>query len=90
MPTYRANPEGTVAGKAGIWGIDTSEEAESNGGIPVRIDSTTRVVAKGSQGGAQKTMNSGSTLRNNNGVVMPSSDKTGLDPYPGKSGGTKI
>jgi len=91
MPTYRVNPENTTQGKSGTIGQEQFEDATYEGGIIHHSgDGVTRVIAKGEQTGAQRTMNAGSTLRNNAGVIMPMSDKMGLDPYPGKSGGTKI
>jgi len=52
--------------------------AAFDGGAPVMVEQKTRVVAKGAQTGAEKTMNGG-TLNSNNGVVMPYADKPGLN-----------
>lgn len=57
---------------------DERELAAFDGGAPVLVDAKTRVVAKGAQTGAQKTMNAGTNIGSNNGVVMPASDKPGL------------
>jgi len=70
MPEYIAN----VTNK----NQDERELAAFEGGAPVFVDDKTRVVAKGAQTGAERTMNGG-TLRSNNGVVMPYSDRPGLD-----------
>jgi len=59
-------------------GQDQREEAAFDGGAPVMVDAKTRVVAKGAQTGAEKTMNGG-TLNSNNGVVMTHSDRPGLN-----------
>lgn len=91
MPTYRVNPENTTQGKSGSIGQEQLEEATYEGGVIHHAgDGKTRIIAKGVQTAPHRTANAGSALRNNAGVVMPASDKIGLDPYPGKTGGTKI
>ena len=76
MPTYRANPtdkDQTVL-----------EQAENEGGVSVFEDAKTRVVIRG-RGGAQRTQNAGTTLRNNAGVVIPWDDKP--NGFPGDTVG---
>ena len=58
---------------------DERELAAFDGGAPVFDDAKTKVVAKGAQTGTEKTMNAGTTIRSNNGVVMPYGDKPGLN-----------
>ena len=70
MPTYRAD----VTDKQ----QNELEQAQYEGGINVQTgDAKTRVVMKERQGAPERTANSGSTLRNNAGVVMPHDDKPG-------------
>lgn len=62
------------------------ETAANEGGITVQTgDAKTRVVMRERQGGAQRTANSGSTIRNNAGVVMPHDDVPGRFVTPGKA-----
>lgn len=71
MPVYYAN----VTDKQ----QDVREQAAFEGGVPVFEDAKTRDIAKGNQTGTQKTMNAGTNIRNNNGVIMPWDDKPGRD-----------
>lgn len=68
-PTYRKN----VTDKE----QEVVEAAQFEGGAPVFRDEKTLVVMRERQGGAQKTMNAGTTIRKNNGVVMPWDDRPG-------------
>jgi hypothetical protein len=56
---------------------DQLEEATFEGGIPVQIDGTQRVITKGRQGGTERTANDGQVQQKNAGVVMPHDDKPG-------------
>ena len=69
MPSYRAN----VTDRSQT----VLETAQFEDGIPVHEDSVTRVVARGSQTGAQRTNNAGTNIQSNAGVVMPWDDKPG-------------
>ncbi len=94
MPTYRKNPENTTQGKNMgsniVIGQDQIEGATYEHGIQVETgDAKTRVISKGLQSAPLRVAQN-TTIRQNAGVVMPPSDKTGIDPYPGKTGGTKI
>jgi hypothetical protein len=55
--------------------MDQFEEATFEGGIPVRIDATTRVISKGVDGRPERSLA---------GVVLPASDKPGHFLTPGK------
>ena len=69
MPTYRKNVTDTAQ--------TVLEQAENDGGVLVFEDQKTRIVAEGAQTGTQKTMNAGTNLGRNNGVIMPASDRPG-------------
>jgi len=56
---------------------DQLEEATFEGGIPVQIDQTQRVITKGRQGGTERTANDGEIQQKNAGVVMPHDDVPG-------------
>lgn len=56
---------------------DQLEEATFEGGIPVQIDQTQRVITKGRQGGTERTANDGAVQQKNAGVVMPHDDTPG-------------
>ena len=71
MPTYKANVTDRQQ--------DVLEEATFEGGVPVFEDAKSRDIAKGAQTGAQKTMNAGTNIGRNNGVIMPWDDKPGKD-----------
>jgi hypothetical protein len=81
MPSYRANPTNKEQ--------DVIDEATHEGGSAVFTgDGNTRVVTKGAPHAApQKTANSGSTIRNNAGVIMPHDDTPGrmVEETQGKS-----
>lgn len=57
------------------------ETVAAQGGSPVFVDQKTRVVAKGTQTGGQRTQNSGTNLGRNAGVVLPHDDKP--NSFPG-------
>ena len=56
--------------------MDQFEEATHEGGVPVFIDSTTRVISKGVDGNPERSIG---------GVVMPASDAIGRFDTPGKA-----
>lgn len=56
---------------------DVLEEATFEGGIPVQIDATQRVITKGRQGAPERTANDGAVQPKNAGVVMPHDDNPG-------------
>jgi len=58
-------------------GQDQLEEATFDGGIPVQVDATQRVITKGRQGGTERTANDGQVQQKNAGVVMPWNDAPG-------------
>jgi hypothetical protein len=57
------------------------ETAESEDGILVFEDGTTRKVSRGAQTGAERTQNAGTNLGSNAGVVMAHDDKP--NNFPG-------
>jgi len=57
---------------------DVLEQAEFEGGIPVRMNGLTRVVPVQNRGGASKTNNAGTNIQSNAGVVIPHDDNTGV------------
>ena len=69
QPTYREN----VTDKE----QEVIETAQFEGGAPVFRDEKTLVVMRERQGGAEKTANAGTDIRNNNGVVTPWNDRIG-------------
>jgi hypothetical protein len=69
MPSYRAN----VTDRSQT----VLETAQFEDGIPVHENSVTRVVARGSQTGTQKTNNAGTNIQSNAGVIMSHDDQPG-------------
>ena len=63
------------------------ETAQFDGGIPVEVNGTQRVIARAAQTATYKTSNAGSTLRNNAGVILPHDDQPGrfLEVTQGKA-----
>jgi hypothetical protein len=54
------------------------ENAEFENSVPVFMNSVTRVVVKGNNGGTERVAAAAGSLNSNAGVVMPASDKPGL------------